>query len=161
MIIEKKPKTGFSMLAEERKGVCITRFHPNYLKAKYSMEGVEIYWLSEVSWERSVGPEKIERIISIISAYTRKNKAAKVLLDGIEYLLLYNSQNKIREMLEKIEKMSEKIGFTFIIHLDPQSICVPEVYEIFAPYFSPHQEEEFRQTFQEELVPGVQTGSER
>lgn len=161
-IIEKKPRTGFHMLAQERKGLCITRFHPNYLKARYSMEGVEIYWLSEIDWERGVKPDKIERIVSIISNYTKANQGAKVLFDGAEYLLLYNSTNRIAKMLNKIEKLSEKNGFTLLIHLDPEIICAGQgLYEIFAQYFSPQQEEELRQTFQGEPVPGVQTAGER
>lgn len=162
LIIEKKPREGFRKLAFEKKGLCISRFHPEYLRTKYLLENVELYWLSEIRGKKAIKPDGIEEILNTISKYTKKNKDCTVLFDGVEYLLLYNTAQRITELLKKIEELSINHGFTFIIHLDPDvlSAC-PELYEIFAPYFTLHQEKELRRIFQVELDHEVQIEEDR
>ncbi|MCX8173885.1 MAG: DUF835 domain-containing protein [Thermoplasmata archaeon] len=162
LIIEKKPRTGFKKLAEEGRGLCISRFHPDYLRTRHPMNNAEIYWLSEVEGKTTIKPDELEKILNLISRYTRTHKGASVLFDGVEYLLLYNSVQKITELLKKIEKLSISRNFTFMVHLDLDVLgaCM-ELHDVFGPYFTPQQEEELRQTFQAEPDHGVQTGADR
>lgn len=162
ILIEKKPRSGFKILADKGKGLCISRFHPDYLRERYLMKKIDIYWLSEMSGEKTLMPDSIEKIFSVISRYSKTHKDAIILFDGIEYLLLYNSSQKITELLKKIEKTSTKQGSTLIIHLDPDVLGADHgLYEIFAPYFTPPQEEALRQISQVEIAQGTQTMEDR
>lgn len=162
LIIEKKPKEGFRKIAEQGSGLCISRFHPVYLRERYNMDNVELHWLSELEGENTIRPDELEKVLNIVSRFAKRHNDAKVLFDGIEYLLLYNGCQNISEFLKKLEQLSSNMHFTVMIHLDPDVLGASvELYEIFAPYFTPQQEEALRQTFQVEPNPVVQTVVDR
>jgi len=158
IIYEIKPKAGFEMLVKAKEGLCISRYHPDYLRYKYGMSQIEICWLSAVGGKNTLKANSIAQILTRIKRFARTHPHADVLLDGVEYLLLYNSKNAIIEFLEAVIEMSKQMKFTFILHADPNVLSADrEICEIFDALSAMPSEKLSHQTFQAGALPAAQT----
>ncbi|MGB9637093.1 MAG: DUF835 domain-containing protein [Thermoplasmata archaeon] len=162
LILQIKPRVGLEMLAKKGEGLCISRYHPAYLRNKYVLPGVTIYWLSETKGKDTIHPDNIERIVNVIKKYGKTHKKANILLDGLEYLLLYHNVEQMLDFMNVLDKLAEKLGITLMIHADPQVIYADrEIFKIFERYLNQDPMIEHPQIFQAEGSHGVQTVANR
>lgn len=102
--------------------LCITRMHPNVLNEKIPDTCHTSKWLSEQSGPNNIGPTQLGKIIECIREFLYGKKGAVILLDGIEYLALFNSFEKIQMFYEEVYDQVMSSGAILVIPLDPQSL---------------------------------------
>jgi archaellum biogenesis ATPase FlaH len=102
--------------------LCITRMHPGVLNEKIPDTCHTSKWLSEQSGPNNIGPRQLNKIVDCIREFLAGKKNAVILLDGIEYLALFNSFEKIQMFYETVYDQVMASGAILIIPLDPQSL---------------------------------------
>lgn len=99
------------LLRANARGLCITRIHPDDLRARYSIGDAGFIWLSKSAGGKAKGmavaePSALVDIASAISDFTSAGGNAAVLLEGIEYMI---SQNGFGSIMRFLQKVNEKI----------------------------------------------------
>ena len=92
MVEEEKPNRSYEAfleLSRYKKTLAITRIRPRQIKERFNISG-EIFWLSTMKANNTINPTDLDKFISIIFRFLRKNKGGAILLDGTEYLILQN-----------------------------------------------------------------------
>ena len=75
--------------------LAVTRLHPGLVSERTGMDADDSIWLSERAGPRNIPPSQLNRLFQRISAFLNENPEGTVMLEGIEYLLLYNEVNKV------------------------------------------------------------------
>lgn len=102
--------------------MCVSRTHPDHLNERVPNKGIESIWLSERSGTNNISPEQLNRVINRIGGFLMGKKKAVILLDGIEYLCLFNDFDKVQMFVEQINDLVMASGAILLIPLDPQSL---------------------------------------
>jgi Protein of unknown function (DUF835) len=102
--------------------MCISRMHPEHLHERMPDKSIESIWLSERNGANNISPDQLNRIINRIGGFLMGKKNAVILLDGIEYLCLFNDFNKVQMFVEQINDLVMASGAILLIPLDPQSL---------------------------------------
>ena len=104
-------KAGFDILA-------ITRQHPTKLREKYSLNGAEIRWLTQVVGSNNLDPSKLSMITGAVLSFIDRHDNSAVFLDGLEYLLSNNSIVRVIGMIENIMQKAVDRGAVVIVSAD-------------------------------------------
>jgi hypothetical protein len=102
--------------------ICVSRMHPDVLHERLPTENVESIWLSERNGANNIPPDQLNRVINRIDTFLMGKKDAAILLDGIEYLCLFNNFAKVQIFVEQINDLVMASGAIMLIPLDPQSL---------------------------------------
>ena len=99
------------LLRSNARGLCITRIHPDDLKARYPISDAGFIWLSKSAGGKAVGmavaePSALVDIASAISDFASDGGNAAILLEGVEYMI---SQNGFASMMRFLQKVNEKV----------------------------------------------------
>ncbi|MHA1729910.1 MAG: DUF835 domain-containing protein [Promethearchaeota archaeon] len=115
LILERKPKIGYEALLDQlalkKPGLIVSRQHPDFIKDKYNLAKTPIIWLN-----KSVNDEKklyyqpnLELLVHIIKNFIKETKKSDIssiiLLDGLEYLVIYNEFKKSLQFLEVLNEL--------------------------------------------------------
>jgi hypothetical protein len=119
-----------------RWGVCITRLHPQYIEQKFGLRGVKCFWLSSLRGPEVLSPQALDHIVRTVRTELAGRSSGLVYLDGLEYLLLYNSANKVVAMLREIEGALENEEAEMVISIDPLTFEPRDLAQLWAAY--PH-----------------------
>ncbi len=116
LVREPKADRIFEMFADllraRARGLCITRIHPDDLRARYPpLAGAGFIWLSKSAGKTAKGmaiaePNELVDIASAISEFAADGGNAAVLLEGLEYMI---SQNGFASVMRFLQKVNEKI----------------------------------------------------
>ncbi len=115
LVREPKADRIFTIYAELLKagarGLCITRIHPDDLRARGDLGTTGFIWLSNSPGKKSKGmavvePTALVDIASAIAEFAADGGNAVVLLEGLEYLI---TQNGFSSFLRFLQKVNEKI----------------------------------------------------
>lgn len=127
-------KRFFSMLEQEKKGLCITHTYPQKIRDmhKAGFEDIPIFWLSD--WygasqeflnigteESTMRPTRLDfEIMKEISNFIKKNRGRGVmLLDGVEALVLANNFEKVISFLTNVNNMASANQCTVLAPINP------------------------------------------
>lgn len=102
--------------------LCVTRLHPDLLQERMPGGSMETVWLSERTGINNISPGQLHRILHRIGAFLMGKKNAVVLLDGIEYLSLFNDFVKVQMFVEEINDMIMSSGAILFVPIDPDSL---------------------------------------
>jgi hypothetical protein len=99
------------MVKAGARGLCITRIHPDELRARPGYADVGFIWLSKSPGKKEKGvavaePTDLVEIASAISEFAADGGDAAVLLEGLEYMI---SQNGFASVLRFLQKVNENI----------------------------------------------------
>jgi len=113
------------LLAEGRRGLVISRMHPNRLQQLHSLD-CPIQWIAKSS-KASGGvivlePTRLMRIHSVISEFIRANPGAVVLLDGLEYLITENGFGPVMKAVQLTNEEVAMTGSCLIVPVDPRAL---------------------------------------
>jgi len=126
LLIEGYPRTGYQtyakMVGGSTGGLCIGRLHPDYVAQKYGLDRAKRYWLSNQKGEDVISPKSLHHLVKVVRSELRGRAGGKVLLDGLEYLLLFNDMAKVLSALEEIEALLRQANVELIIVLDPLTL---------------------------------------
>lgn len=123
LLVEGYPRYGFQvfskMLDDRRKGICITRLHPDYVVQKFNLRNVKCHWLSGCKGKDVVSPKSLNQIVRILKAIVKTDKDTVVFLDGLEYLLIWNDMGKIMSSLSEIDSALSGTDSEMLVCIDP------------------------------------------
>ncbi len=102
--------------------MCVSRMHPDLLHERMPDQSLESIWLSERNGANNIPPDQLHRVINRIDGFLIGKKNAVILLDGIEYLCLFNDFNRVQMFVEQINDLVMASGAILLIPLDPQSL---------------------------------------
>ncbi len=109
-----------SLAASGNSVMCISRFHPDLVGQKYPSTGTESIWLSERPGARSVPPSQLSRLSQAVGAFVRQNQGGVVLLDGIEYLSLFNDFQRLQMFIEQMNDIVMESRAVLLVAVDPR-----------------------------------------
>ena len=126
LIMEKKPKMSFDyflgLIDNGALGLCISRQHPESLKAKYSGLKAHTLWLTTALGENYINPTNIGILTNFTVNFMQSNRNnSAIILDGVEYLTLYNDFNNILKSIYFINEVAMMSGAVVIVPLAPQA----------------------------------------
>ena len=126
LVMEKKPHISYGCFTDLIKkgvnGLCISRQHPKSLSVKYPIADTHILWLTTAMGVNYVNPTNIGILTNYTVNFMQNNlDNSAVLIDGIEYLSVYNDFNSVLKSLYYINEVAMKNGAIVIIPVAPQA----------------------------------------
>lgn len=100
----------------------VTRLHPGLLAERIGMDAEESIWLSERAGPRNIPPDQLNRLFQGISAFLSENPDGIVMLEGVEYLLLYNEVKRVLATVERINDVVMSSQAVLVISVDPLTL---------------------------------------
>lgn len=126
LVMEKKPNMSYGcftgLLKNGVSGLCISRQHPKSLRLKYPIENTHILWLTTAMGDNYVNPTNIGILTNFTVNFMQSNQNnSAVLIDGIEYLSVYNDFNSVLKSIYLINEVAMKSGAIVIIPVAPKA----------------------------------------
>ncbi len=113
------------LLSEGKRGLVITRTHPNRVQQLYSL-GCPIMWIAKSSSAAggviSLEPTRLMKIHSTISDFIKANPGSVVLLDGLEYLITENGFGPVMKAVQLTNEEVAMSGSFLLVPLDPRTL---------------------------------------
>ncbi|MDD1768904.1 MAG: DUF835 domain-containing protein [Methanomassiliicoccales archaeon] len=100
--------------------LCISRFHPDLVNDRWSERGMKSIWLSERPGTRNVPPSQLSRLTQDAASFTRNNPSSVIMLDGIEYLSLFNDFQRLQMFIEQMNDIVMESHAILLIAVDPR-----------------------------------------
>lgn len=98
-------------------GLCISRYFPGKIRAKYKLEKTPMLWLSHTDSEEShLDPSNLGVLTNILRDFFNKTEKGIVLLEGLEYLII---QNGFDTVLRFIQYLNEHVVTNNVILVVP------------------------------------------
>lgn len=112
------------LLAEGKRGIVITRTHPNRVQQVYSLD-CPIMWIAKATKPTGgviiLEPTRLMKIHSTVSDFIKANPGSVVLLDGLEYLI---TENGFATVMKAIQLTNEEVamsGSYLLVPIDPRA----------------------------------------
>lgn len=125
LLIEGYPRTGYQtyarMVGGSSGGLCIGRLHPDYVAQKYGLERAKRYWLSSQKGVGTISPKALGALVKLLHSELRGRAGGMVLLDGLEYLLLFHDIGKMMGVLQEIDALLKQADVAMLVLLDPHT----------------------------------------
>ena len=126
LIFENKPTGAIKifdiLLKKGRKGVIITRNHPDKINNIVTSNKIDMYWLSTEDYDYCINPWDINLMIDTIKNFIDQDNHGIILLNGLEYLSTYNDSNIILNVIFRIAGIVANTNAKFLITIDPIAI---------------------------------------
>lgn len=126
LVMEKKPRMSYGcfsgLLEKGVTGLCISRQHPKSLRVKYPIPDTHILWLTTAMGDNYINPTNIGILTNFTVNFMQSNMDNSVILiDGIEYLSIYNDFNRVLKSVYYINEVAMKSGAIVIIPVTPEA----------------------------------------
>ena len=123
LLIEGYPRTGYQTYARltggSSGGLCVGRLHPEYVAQKFGLERAKHYWLTSQKGPDAISPKALGSMVKLFRSELKGRMGGKVLLDGLEYLLLFHDVGKVMSLLDEIDDLLKEADVTMLVLLDP------------------------------------------
>ena len=130
LIDERKPDLSYRLVqdhARSRRVLCITREPPERVERRHPMENAEHAWLVTNDGERSVNPFRLGAVRDRIEEFLRAHPAGAVLIDGVELLMVMNSYEEVRELLNGLHDRMRQDGGECVVPIDTRTLTTEEL----------------------------------
>ena len=126
LIFEHRPFTAiklFNILLEKgKKGLIITRNHPEKLNNLMASNKIDMYWLSAEDYDYVIHPWDINLLVNTVQDFIKNNDQGIILINGLEYLSTYNDPNIIFNLISSVGETISKTNAKFFVSMDPIAI---------------------------------------
>ncbi len=126
LIKEERPQLSYQLLklfvSEGSQGLVISRRHPSRLRSESGLEDVRLVWLSHTPGEDFHNPSALGSLNKLICRFIQDNERAAVLLDGLEYLTLYNDFVQTLLFVEHVNEFVMQNPGVVLIPLNPSAL---------------------------------------
>ncbi len=123
LIFENRPQGAIKLLnillKKGRKGIIITRNHPDKFGQNLISNKIDMYWLSSEDFDYVIRPWEINLLINTVEEFVKQNNRGVILLNGLEYLSTYNNSKVIFNMLLRMNNIVMNTDAMFLITIDP------------------------------------------
>ena len=133
LVIDKDPGTSYAwfvgLVRRERPALCMTTGFPEKAKKEYSLEGVDMYWLSDTNpGPKTLDPKRLDfEVIRAISAFAKERKGGAIILDGLEYLVVENGFDKTFKFVKRVNDVCSVNETTFLVPISPGALGPDEL----------------------------------
>ncbi len=100
----------------------VTRLHPDLVSESMPINVHDSIWLSERPGKRNVPPDQLNRLFQSISAFLSRQGDGTVVLEGVEYILMYNDMKRVLAMIERINDIVMASQAVLVMPVDPMSL---------------------------------------
>lgn len=109
------------LMSSGQKMLCVSRYHPEIVRGMWISEEFKSIWLSERQGDANVPATQLSRLRGKIEAFLSDGENRVVLLDGIEYLSLFNDFSKLLRFIEDLNDLVMELRAILLISVDPRS----------------------------------------
>jgi hypothetical protein len=103
------------------KMLCVSRYHPQIVQGMWVTEDFKSIWLSERHGESNIPAHQLSRLKGKIASFLDGGVNGVVMLDGIEYLSLFNDFSKLLRFIEELNDLVMELHAILLISVDPRS----------------------------------------
>ena len=110
-------------LADAGKDVlCISRYHPSIMSGRLPLRNMQFLWLGERAGEDRVSPDNLGKLKHRIAVFAKGHKNAVVIVDGLEYLALFNDFHRLNVFYEELNDIVMETKAVLFIPIDERLI---------------------------------------
>ncbi len=128
LILEPKPKISYDVFLDQlslkKPGLIISRHHPDSVRKKYNLAKTPIIWLNrgKTDEKKLYYQPNLELLAHMIKQFVKDSKttgsSSILLIDGLEYLVIYNEFKKTLQFLELLNEIIMLHEGILLISLD-------------------------------------------
>lgn len=103
-------------------GLCITRQNPEKIRDKYNLTKTPMIWLTKnrIHGQQVIDPSELFKIFPTVFDFINKAQDGIILLDGIEFLSLFNDVRSVVKLMEQTNDTIMASSSRMILQLDPE-----------------------------------------
>ena len=110
-------------LAETGRGVlCISRYHPSIMISRLPLCNMQFIWLGERASEERISPDNLGKLKHCIAVFAREHKNGVAVIDGLEYLALFNDFRRLNMFYEELNDIVMDTRTVLFIPIDERLI---------------------------------------
>jgi len=105
-------------------GLCMSTTFPEKLRREYGLPDVELYWMSDTNpGPRTLDPKRLDfEIMRAMSNFLKANKGGALVLDGLEYLVVENSFDRVLRFIKKVNDLASVHDATMFVPITPTGL---------------------------------------
>ena len=104
------------------KGMVVTREHPDVVREKHGLRVTPILWLAESQGEMRLGPTNLAALTDTLIRFMENNPNSIVLIDGIEYVTIFNEFKKVLRALDSLSETAWITKTTLLETVNPKTL---------------------------------------
>ncbi len=108
-------------------GFSICRIHPKKVRVKYGLRKTLILWLSTIEAEDSIDPRDLAKINHLLNEFLKRATDSIILLEGIEYLIIQNSFEKVIKAMHSLNDYITLFGSRLLVPVSPRTLSEKEL----------------------------------
>ena len=111
-------------------GLAMSTTFPEKLRREYGLpDGVELYWVSDTNpGPRTLDPKRLDfEIMRALSNFVKGNKGGALVLDGLEYLVVENSFDRVLKFIKKVNDLASVHDATMFVPVTPTGLGPEEM----------------------------------
>ncbi len=118
-----------SIVKKNVPGLAMSTTFQDKLRKEFGLEGVDLYWLSDTDMgPKTVDPKRLDfEMMRTISNFIKRTKGGAVLLDGLEYLVVENSFDRVLKFIKKVNDLASVHEVTLIVPVTTGSLGPDEM----------------------------------
>jgi hypothetical protein len=123
---EKGTEASFRVFASElnsgRKGLIISRTHPEQIREEFGLRNTPIIWLAHRPAKEALSPSNLPLLERTVMRFMRDGRNTVVLVDGLDKLILETSSQRALRFLFALEDEALVRGSRLILSFDPNGL---------------------------------------
>jgi hypothetical protein len=102
--------------------LCISRYHPGIMAGRLPLRNMHFVWLGERTGEDRISPDNLAKLKHRIAVFAREHKNGVVVIDGLEYLALFNDFHRLNVFYEELNDIIMETRTVLFIPIDERLI---------------------------------------
>jgi hypothetical protein len=120
--LEKTVSIVRSLADAGRDVLCISRYHPSIMAGRLPLRNMQSIWLGERAGEDRISPDNLNKLKHSIAVFARQHKNGVVVIDGLEYLALFNDFHRLNVFYEELNDIVMDTRTVLFIPIDERLI---------------------------------------
>lgn len=127
----KEPSEAFEIFKDAvthgAQGFAICRIHPAKVRRRHGLKKTPIMWLSTTEADNSLDPKDLAKINHMLNEFLKRASNSIILLEGIEYLTIQNSFEKVIKALHSLNDYIVMSNSRLLVPVNPKTLEKKEV----------------------------------
>jgi hypothetical protein len=102
--------------------LCISRYHPSIMFGRLPLPNMQVIWLGERAGEDRISPDNLNKLKHRIAVFARQHKNGVAVIDGLEYLALFNDFHRLNVFYEELNDIVMDTRTVLFIPIDERLI---------------------------------------
>jgi len=118
-----------SVVRKGAPGLCMSTTFPEKLRREYGLPDVELYWISDTNpGPHTLDPKRLDfEIMRALSNFVKNNKGGALVLDGLEYLIVENSFDRVLKFIKKVNDLASVHDAMMFVPITPTGLGPEEM----------------------------------